>query len=262
MDNQGRVLRHFSSKEKKASEQPPEWPDQEKPKEVIPAEAGMNRFPWDLRYDPPVKIPDAFYSGIGPQGPLALPGTYQVRLTASGQTQTQPLELRLDPRVKNVSAADLQKEFDLSMKIRDANNRLHIAVNQIRQLRGELETLRKWAGDSQPAQSVILASRQFDAKMTPIEEELIQVKMKSSEATLAFPSKLNEALDALSHTEDSADSAPTAQMYQVFDMLNRRLEEQLGKWQEILNKDLPALNQLMRSQGVPALQAPTGIPKE
>jgi photosystem II stability/assembly factor-like uncharacterized protein len=262
LDQQGKVVRHYSSKEKKIGEQPPEWPDQEKPQEVIPAEAGMNRFPWDLRYDPPVKIPGAFYAGIGPQGPLAVPGTYQVRLTASGESQTQPLELRLDPRVTNVSAADLQKEFELSMKIRDANNRLHVAVNQIRQLRGELETLQKWAGDNQQAQAVVSAARHFDAKMAPIEEELIQVKMKSSEATLAFPGKLNEELDALSHTEDGADSAPTVQMYQVFEMLNRRLEEQLVRWQEVLNKDLPSLNQLMRANAVPALQAPNGIPSE
>ena len=51
-------------------------------------------------------------------------------------------------------------------------------------------------------------------------------------------------------------------MYQVFDLLNRRLEAQLAKWQEIVSKDLPALNQLMHSQGVPNLQAPTGMPKE
>jgi hypothetical protein len=262
LDSQGRLVRHYSSKEKKIAEQPPEWPDQEKPKEVIPAEAGMNRFPWDLRHEPPVKIPNAFYSGLGPQGPLAVPGTYQVKLTAGGQSQTQPLELRLDPRVPGVSSADLQKEFDLSMKIREANQRLHIAVNQIRQLRGELETLRQWAGDSSQAQPVIAAAKQFDDKMTPIEEELIQVKMKSSEGNLAFPNKLNEALDSLSHTEDSADSAPTAQMYQVFDLLNHRLQAQLARWQDILDKDLPGLNQLMHAQGVPELKAPTGIPKE
>jgi hypothetical protein len=86
--------------------------------------------------------------------------------------------------------------------------------------------------------------------------------MKSSEGNLSFPNKLNEALDSLSHAEDGADSAPTAQMYQVFETLNRRLEEQLAKWQEILKKDLPALNELMHSQGMPSLQAPTGIPKE
>jgi len=262
LDSHSQVVRHYSNKEKKIAEQPPEWPDQEKPLEVIPAEAGMNRFPWDLRYDAPVKIPDAFYAGIGPQGPLAVPGTYQVKLTVGGQSQTQPLELRPDPRAKDVTAADLQKEFDLSMKIHDANNRLHLAVNQIRELRGELDTLRKWAGDSPQAQPVVAAAKQLDQKMTPIEEELIQVKMKSSEGNLNVPNKLNEALDSLSHSEDSADSAPSAQMYQVFDLLNRRLDTQLAQWQEILSKDLPALNQLMHSQAMPSLQAPSGMPKE
>ncbi len=262
LDSQGKVVRHLSSKEKNIAEQPPEWPDQEKPKEVIPAEAGMNRFPWNLRYEPPVKIPNAFYSGNGPQGPLAVPGTYQVKLTADGQSQTQPLELRPDPRVTGVSAADLQKEFDLSMKIREANNRLHLAVNQIRELRSNLETLRKWAGDSPQAQPVVAAAKQLDQKMTPVEEELIQVKMKSTEGNLSFPNKLNEALDSLSHSEDATDSAPTAQMYQVFELINHRLEAQLAQWQEILNKDLPALNQLMHSQAMPSLQAPSGMPKE
>jgi len=86
--------------------------------------------------------------------------------------------------------------------------------------------------------------------------------MKSSEGNLRYPNRLNEALDSLAHTEDSADAPPTAQIYQVFEMLNRRLEAQLAKWQEIVSKDLPALNQLMHAQGVPDLQTPTGIPKE
>jgi photosystem II stability/assembly factor-like uncharacterized protein len=262
LDKDGKLVRHYSSKEKNIAAQPPEWPDQEKPVEVIPAEQGMNRFAWDLRYEPPVKIPGAFYTGIGPQGPLALPGTYQVRLTAGGVTRTQTLELRLDPRVKNVSMADLQREFELSMRIRDANNRLHLAVNQIRELRGNLDLLRKWSSQSGEAQPIITASRQLDQKMTAIEEQFIQVNMKSSEGTLGFPTMLNEALDALSHTEDSADAAPTAQMYEVFANLNRQLEAQLSTWQQVVSTDLPALNHLMRAQGVPAIQLPTGSPAE
>ena len=68
LDPQGKLVRHLSSKEKKTFEQPPEWPDQEMPIATIPAEAGMNRFAWDLRYESPVKIPGAFYAGLGPRG--------------------------------------------------------------------------------------------------------------------------------------------------------------------------------------------------
>jgi hypothetical protein len=66
-DAGGKLVRSLSSKEKKGSEQPPEWPDQVKEVTTIPAAAGMNRYAWNLRWEPPVKIPGAFYSGIGPQ---------------------------------------------------------------------------------------------------------------------------------------------------------------------------------------------------
>ncbi len=260
LDAHGKLVRHLSSKEKKTFEQPPEWPDLEVPKLTIPAEAGMNRYAWDLRYEPPVKIPGAFYTGLGPQGPLAAPGTYEVKLTAGSFTQTAPLELRIDPRLKNLTAADLQKQFALSVKIRDANEQLHRGVNQIRQLREEMKTLKSWAGESAQAREVIAAADALDKKMTPIEEQLMQVQMKSSEGNLRYPNQLNEALDSLSHIVESSDSAPTASEFQVYEMLNGKLQAQLKALHELLARDLPALNQLMHKTGVPTLAVPSGKP--
>ncbi len=260
LDAQGKLVRHLSSKEKKTFEQPPEWPDQEVPKLTIPAEVGLNRYPWDLRYESPVKIPGAFYSDLGPVGPLALPGTYQVKLTAGSFTQTVLLELRMDPRLKNVTPADLRKEFELAMKISDRNQELHTAVNQIRQLRGELDTLKKWAGESAQAKQVVAAADELNKKMTSIEEKLMQVQMKSSEGNLRYPNELNEAFDALSHTVEYADAAPTRPQYEVYDLLNGRLGQQLKALREVLDRDLPALNELMRKTGVPALTVPSGTP--
>jgi photosystem II stability/assembly factor-like uncharacterized protein len=255
-DAQGRLVRHLSSKEKKEFEQPPEWPDQEIPKLTIPAEAGMNRYTWDLRYEPPVKIPGAFYADLGPQGPLAVPGIYQVKLTAGTFTQTVPIEVKIDPRLKGITVADLQKEFDLAMKVRNANEQLHTAVNQIRQLRSELDTLKKWAGDNANARQVVDAATELDKKMTPIEATLMQVQMKSSEGNLKYPNELNEEFDILSSTVESADSAPARPQYEVFDLLNGKLQEQLGALHSLLQHDLPALNELMRKTGVPAISIP------
>ena len=256
LDTQGRLVRHLSSVEKKTGEQPPEWPDLELPKTVIPAESGINRFPWDLRYESPVKIPGAFYAGTGPLGPLALPGTYQVRLTLGSFRQTVALELRADPRPKGVTAADLQKEFELALKIRDRNDELHTAVNQIRELRAELNTLKKWVGDSPQAKPVVAASEELDKKMTPIEQQLIQVNMKSSEGNLRYPNQLNEQFDSLSHSVENADAAPTKSQYAVYDMLNGKLQEQLKPWRGLVDRDVPALNDLMRKSGVPVLAVP------
>jgi hypothetical protein len=113
LDAQGKPIRHLSSQKKKEDEQPPEWPDQVLPVRTIPAKDGMNRFAWDLRYDDPVQTPGAFYYGGGPRGALALPGNYQVRLSANGKSQTAPLRLASDPRLKGAEEG-MRKSFDLS----------------------------------------------------------------------------------------------------------------------------------------------------
>src|SRR5437588_3186984 len=115
LDSKGQRVRHVSSKAGKTAEQPPEWPDQIVPTRTIPAAAGMNRYVWNLRYDDPVQIPDAFYPGEPPRGPIAMPGSYTVKLTVNGKSQTAPLTLILDPRVK--SAPALAQKFALAMEI-------------------------------------------------------------------------------------------------------------------------------------------------
>jgi photosystem II stability/assembly factor-like uncharacterized protein len=252
LDAHGNLVRHHSNREKNEAEQPPEWPDQERPAEIIPADAGMNRFWWDLRYESPVKVPAAFYAGIGPRGPLVLPGQYTARLTVAGKSYTAPLEIKLDPRVK-LAPGDLEKQFELSMKVRDRINQMHEAINQIRNLRSQLATLKKWAGDTAPAKVINEAADKVEHEMAPVEAQLIQVKMKSSEGNLRYPNMLNEQFDSFRASVESSDAAPTRQQYDVFDGLSRRLDEQLAKWKEIAGREVPALNELMKREGVPAL---------
>jgi photosystem II stability/assembly factor-like uncharacterized protein len=258
-DAQGKRVRHFSNREANKNEQPPEWPDLEVASDLLPAEAGLNRFAWDFRYDPPVQVPVAFYEGEPPRGPLSLPGTYQVKLTANGHTQTEPLEVVLDPRVKDqVATAGLQQQLDLALKTRQDIDTLHRAVNQIRALRSNLKTLEKWTAEGSPNNEVISASRALDDKMIKVEGELIQVKLGSSEDNLRYPNMLNEQFASLSDLIENFDQSPTAQQMQVYDDLHKQLEMQLAKWQEIQRTDLPALNELMRKGGVPSLTVGKG----
>src|SRR5262249_18928079 len=65
----------------------------------IPAKAGLNRFDWDLRYPDASRFKGLILWGGGLQGPTVVPGTYQVRLTAGGKSQTRSFEIRKDPRL-------------------------------------------------------------------------------------------------------------------------------------------------------------------
>ena len=97
------------------------------------------------------------------------------------------------------------------------------------------------------------AGQQLDKKMTAVEEVLIQTKARSNQDVLNYPIRLNNYLVALDGVVDSADSAPTQASYEVFDMLARQLDEQREKWKQILNADIPAYNEVVKKQEVPAI---------
>ena len=99
--------------------------------ERLPAAAGHNRFIWDL------SLPGAWSPQLraaGANGPMALPGDYQVRLIVDGRTAaTQPLRLRVDPRVEEsgVTLADLQAQMELALRVRDLLTAARVASAQL-----------------------------------------------------------------------------------------------------------------------------------
>ncbi len=252
LDAQGKLVRHLSSKEKKVNDQPPEWPDQVETPRVIPAAEGMNRFAWDLHYDDPIQTPGAFYAGEGPRGALALPGDYQVKMTVAGKTQTAPLHLAIDPRIKDAEAA-LPKQFDLSAKVVNRIGELHQAINEIRNVKTQIQGLHKRFGEDERLKSALTAADDLSKKMTAVEEQLIQVNMKGSEGNLAFPNMLNEALYSFSRTIEYADYGPTRPQGDVFKMLSDRLDEQLKKWTQIKTEEVPKIAALIKQVELPAI---------
>jgi len=256
LTSDGKLVRRISNhRPVDSTEQPQEWPDREKPADVIPDAAGANRFAWDLRWEDPQKIPGAFYADEGPRGPVVAPGHYQVRLTVGGKSQTAPLEVILDPRLRGqVADQDVKDLADLSMRTWTDIDDLHKAVNQIRETRLRLETIKKWSKDSAAAKPVIDAAIGIADKLAPIEARLLQVKMAASEDNLRYPNMLNEQYDTFSAMLDSGDFAPTDSQRQVYAYLHGELTKELAQWRAVSDTALPALQSLMREHGVPSIQ--------
>jgi photosystem II stability/assembly factor-like uncharacterized protein len=252
LDAQGKLVRHLSSKEKKENDQPPEWPDQVETPRTIPAAEGMNRFAWDLHYDDPIQTPGAFYYGEGPRGPLALPGDFQVKLTVTGKSQTAPLHLAIDPRIKDAGAA-LPKQFDLSSKVVSRIGELHQAINEIRDVKTQIQSVRKRFGAEERLKPALTAADELAKKMSAVEEQLIQVNMKGTEGNLAFPNMLNEAFYSFSLTIQAADYGPTQPQYELFKMLSERLDEQLKKWAQLKSDEIPKIATLIQQMELPAI---------
>jgi hypothetical protein len=215
----------------------------------------LNRFVWDLHYEGASRVPHSPLWAGGTDGPKALPGAYQVRITVKGKQYTAPLEIVPDPRLK-VSQQDLEKQFELLIKIRDRVTQAHDTINQIRDIRAQITALNKKLEGQPQAKAVSEAGKQLDKKMTEVEEVLVQTKARSNQDVLNYPIRLNNYLVALGGVVESADTAPTQASYEVFGTLSQQLDEQLAKWRQILTTDVPAYDDAVRKQEVPAIILP------
>jgi photosystem II stability/assembly factor-like uncharacterized protein len=250
LDAKGNVIRKFSSKKPKQEAGGEENPFQRRGGESIPAEKGLNRFVWDLRYEPATKVPGLVVWGGSGAGPLAVPGKYEAKLTAAGKDYTVPFEVKEDPRVP-VTQADLEKQFEVSLKIRDRLSEAHKAVNEMKEVQAQIATLKKRAGDDPKAKPVISAADDLNKKIESIEAGLVQLKSKSGEDSLNFPIMPADQLQALLATVDSSDNAPTAQSYTVYDRLNGEITPPLEEWDATKKKDVPDLNKEATKAGIP-----------
>jgi hypothetical protein len=209
---------------------------------------------WDLRYEGATRIPNSPLWGGSTEGPTALPGKYQVRLTVDGKSQTQPLEIVPDPRLK-VTNEDLKKQFDLMTAILGKVTQVHDAIQQMRDVRAQINALNKRLTQEKfaNAKTVADAGAALDKKMTAVEEALIQTKARSGQDVLNYPIRLNNLLVALGGVVNSADAAPTKQDYELFDELSKQADDELAKWNNIVKTDLASFNTLVRQQEVPAI---------
>ena len=258
LDSAGAVVRKYSSNRTEPLEEPRN-PDDKKPEKQIKAEAGLNRFIWDERYEGTSRVPGyyLFEYKEGAYGPFALPGKYQVRLTVDGKSQTAPMEMKLDPRVK-VEQADLQKQFDLGIQIRDELNRVYNAANQIEDVRTQVNGLMKRLVGNDSTKPVLQAAGDLDQKLLVTRDNLIQLKIKANEDSLAYPQRADSKLAYLGLlVSDETDSAPTEAEYQEFDKLKKQTDDYLAHWAELQKTDLASFQKIMAGQNIQAIVVPT-----
>ena len=270
LDGQGKEIRQFSSKTKQETATAPdgaqpvaggpaagsegleagEKPAEKEEKELrVPKEAGMHRFVWDLRYPEAHKVPGDKSTEEMLAGPAVPPGRYQVQLTIGDQTFAEWFELRKDPRVA-ASQEDLEAQCTLLLRIRDKLSETHDAINQIRDLKGQIDGWARRLATQATTEAARDAAKALKATLSGIEDALIQTK---ADSPLCPPLGLNAKLAALSGFVDSADAAPTKQAYDAFDDLAARIDAQLTRLRDVIATDLASVNRLIRESDVPPI---------
>ncbi len=250
LDASGRVVNSYSGEAPKEGSKPAAAPpsDEESfrpPQARVPVKAGMNRFTWDMRYAGAKDFPGMILWAGSTRGPLAPPGTYQVRLTAAGVTKTQSFVITRNSNIAGVTDADLVEQFTLASQVRDKVTLANETVVRIRALKDQVaDRMKQWAAtqkDRRLSKAAMLGNA-LTEKLTAVEGEIYQYRNRSSQDPLNYPIKLNNKLAALQGVVEGGDGKPTAQSYTVFKELSSRLDAELAKLDAILKSDVPVFN--------------------
>jgi photosystem II stability/assembly factor-like uncharacterized protein len=259
LDAKGQLVRKYSSKKPKQEGESEGFFMRGTP--ALPKKAGLNRFVWNMQYEPPQIVPGAVYDNGPPEGVLALPGKYEIRLTVDGKPYSAPVELLSDPRAK-ISAADLQKQFTLATEVRDLNDTDHKIVLEIRDLQAQLKVVDKRLGDDEGAKAVRFSVDEMNKKISAIENQLISVKSTANEDQLNYGNMLSSQLAYLENSVDDSDIAVPQAEYDQYNVFRRQMEKIEADWQSVTKKDLVDLNDLMRKNHIMAVGISAPAAKE
>jgi photosystem II stability/assembly factor-like uncharacterized protein len=257
LDSAGKLVRRYSSADKpepieKDLNVPLYWV---RPPRILSAQPGMHRFIWDLRYPPPDALNheypiSAIYRDTPrePLGVIVLPGQYSVTLTVAGHPYTQPLSVKMDPRVMT-PRAELKQQFDLAMKIAALMHQDYTAIQELRAVRSQLKSLRERAPGT-----LATAIDALDQKAAVLEGSSARSSGRRSGSEEHNLVQLNGELATVFNVIEGPDSPTTTQAVETAADLERALQAQLSRWQELKSRDLAALNAQLRQTNLPAVQ--------
>ncbi|HEV2405612.1 MAG TPA: hypothetical protein VGR88_09175, partial [Ktedonobacterales bacterium] len=243
LDADGKQLRSFSSE------------GDDKPR--APVKPGANRFVWDLRCEPPVKLEGD--KQMGPYGPIdmgvtsprAPSGKYQVELVVGDQTYAAAFEIVRDPRLP-VSDEALMEQFTLRSSIRDRLSEISETLNQLRRVRKQVESWEERAKNGEGREQFTDQAKNLKEKLTAIETELINV---NADKPQPGPNRLREKLMTLSSMVDESDNAPTQGAREVYAQLAEQTQQQRTAFRAVLDEDVPAFNKAVAALKLPLVGA-------
>jgi photosystem II stability/assembly factor-like uncharacterized protein len=265
LDAAGNLVRHMSSVANapvKEAAHPPEPSFWLATPTGLPTNAGVNRVNWELRYDAPPAFSHSFEINANPgltppspEGPLAPPGTYTVRLTVDGTRYTQTVTVHNDPR-SPATAADLHAQHELLTKL-DAG--LRAAWNGYQQV-AALRAAMKTAVPASAAPEVAAAFATLDAKLDSVagNPDGRGFFRRGREAPPSFVGVSGELVNQL-NAQDNGDLAPTPAMLAAYTKACIDLRSVITASKSLGAGDLVALNAVLARNGIHEVPAPTAV---
>lgn len=253
MDSTGKLVRHFSSAEPEKPLDPikldvPDW--WPRPPLNLSTEAGMHRFVWDMHYQP---MPGALQSlddmqaveyntPVAASSPWIMPGNYTLRLTVDGQSHTQPLTVKMDPRAQTPQVA-LQQQLDASMKAYREALAASAALGQVRNMEKQIAARK-------PSASLTAYRKQLAEISGPEATSRRELFLHQGPPTLG---SIGGSLQMLLGRMQGADKAPAAADMEALGQISSDYQSLMSRWDKLKGQPLAELNRSLRDLRQPSL---------
>ena len=219
----------------------------------MPVRAGVNRFVWDLRHTATMRLRGNKTGEEAFRGPLALPGTYEVRLKVGEQTLAETFEVVNDPR-SPANLDELREQLECLLAIRDKLSELYAGVKRLRETSEELG---RWCsrleagGHSEAAQ----AGRALRDALAEVETVLILPGDQADSVGLHHRVRLNAALASVVGVVDAADARPPVAARALAAEYMTAIDAQLERLDALLTRDLGEFNRMVSEAGLSPVAA-------
>ncbi len=231
-DTKGDTIKTFSTKDKKNN---------------LKVKKGTNKYVWNMIYDGAERLPGMILWWASLTGPRAIPGDYKVSLNVNGEVTSQPFTILADPRAES-TLADMQQQFEFIKDVNETMDNAHKSIKKIRAINGKLEAFMKQYKGDDNVKDLVEKAKNLKEQFSEIEKALYQTKNRSGQDPLNFPIRLTNKLGHLNSLVSMGDFAPTAQDIAVKNELSKKINDELAKFNNLIDQEIKAFNAAFNSK--------------
>ncbi len=179
-----------------------------------------------------------------------LPGTYTVKMTKGDNVYTEQLNVALDPRAK-FSLEDRKAQFDLTMKIYHTIEHMTYGVEAIEGVRDAANARAAKLPEKDPLRKQL---EDLAAKCDGIRSKIVATK---EGGMITGEERIRELLGQLYGTVNGYEGRPADYQAARADSLAHELEDVIGDFQKLTQKELSGINAGLKKKKADAISVLT-----
>ncbi|MEM6642565.1 MAG: glycosyl hydrolase [Bacteroidota bacterium] len=214
---------------------------------VVP---GFNSINWNMKYIGAKTFEGMILWAATTDGPLAVPGTYMVKMETKSGSQIQEFEILADPRA-SASLSDYQSKFDFLIKVRDKLSETNKAIIRIREAKKQMRLVLDKTSEHKELDDY---GKELMDQMSTIEKALYQTKNESGQDPLNFPIRLNNKLGHLASLEGIGNYPPTDASLAFYKEVSAKIDNELNSLKIIFDEGISKFNEIVKNAEIAAVQ--------